>query len=254
MKTKVFLTSGLIFFCVIFLATCDLFGTINQAVGGRVLRAAVRVNNGAAGRSVIGDDDKVEFYIRWLGYVGSPIPGSDNQLWQNINIIMHTGIYGMDGTKQYYQENNEGWFTHDFSFFEITNKPGDDEYNIASLRITAMRIGDREYPFPETSLYAYYGKDVHNFKDLLGDDLTQHFPDAYDPPITYDKTVLSILTVLEVDLTNILDCWEEDEEWGPSTVNHEYISEKNRTPDGFIHKLKQGKNPYEYITVIGTVN
>jgi len=239
MKAKVLLTSCLFFFCVIFLSSCDYFGTINQAVGGGGLSAAVRVNNGAAGRSVIGAGDRVELYITWLGYVGSPFYDSGNQLWENINIVMFNGMYWVPGhTEQVYQRHNEDWYTPDSPFFKVTNNPADGVYNLAKLRITAMRIGDREYPFPNFNGEVSYGIDIHNHLALGG----HHFPDAFRRPITFDNTVSSILTVLDVP-PNILECWEDTGTPGISSTDDKPVT---------IHQLRPNANPYAYITVVGT--
>ena len=237
MKTKVFLTSSLIFFCVIFLATCDYFATINQVVGG--YKAAVRVNNGAAGRSVIGEGERIEFYIKWLGFRGRPLNDSGAPTSSNINIVMNHGWYWLPGhSEQVYQRHNEDWYTPDSPYFQVMFEPDYGVYNLAILQITAMRIGDNEYLFTNLG-EASYGKDTHN----LVDPGEYHFPDAFGQ-IRITPRVSDILTVLDVN-PSILECWEDTGILVTSETDGEPVT---------IHQLKPNANPYAFITVVGTVN
>ena len=236
MKTKVLLTSGLFFFCVIF-TTCDNFATINQVVGGR-LRVAVRVGNGAAGRSVIGPGDTIELYIRWLGFRGSPHEGyGPDGPWNYMNVVFASGYHtnpGESGPR--FDQGNEKWHNPNSPFTRLYNSfLPNDTFDRIELRILAMRIGDREYPFPSHLSEIVYGQGGE-------------FPFV---PITLDDTVKGFIARLTVD-PEILLCWEEDGTWGSSTVDHEYMLDENRKPPGYIHTLKPGgENPYSFITITG---
>ena len=238
MKAKVFLTSGLIFFCVIFLATCDNFKTINQVVGGGdSLRVAVRVGNGAAaGRAVIEAGDTIELYITWLGFRGSPHKGYTEAAgpWNYMNVVFRTGYHtdpGQSGPR--FRQGNEYWYNPNTRFTRLwNNNPLYDTFNRIELQILAMRIGDHEYPFPNGQVI--YGQGGFSFDS-----------------ITIDDTVDSFITRLTV-APEILDCWEETGTWGPSTVDHEHMRNRNRKPPGYIHDLKPGgQNPYSFITITG---
>ena len=218
MKAKVFLTSCIFFFCVIFLSTCDYFATINQVIGG--LSGSIVANNRAASRSSVSmdADEKIEFWINRLNYVGQADGGKNSRgenTYHHLNMIMHGGTDGVSNP-------NDGWHGVDKPFPISTSAYG--AYYVIDIIIHRMRIGGEEYPFPVGGVY--FGKNIHNISFLEDPNIfSTGYPDRFGG-IDFNRSVGHVRTVIRVD-PEIMDCWNEN------------------------RQLVQGKNPYDYIYIEG---
>ena len=247
MKTKVFLISGLIFFCVIFLATCDMFGTINQIVGAS--SASVLVRNQASNRSVSRAVDETNnsdiwLYIYNLSYFGNDIKSHGGNE-EALNLITSFDEYYTGKWKA-----NHGWYSRNEPF-PLQNGMVSGSFTGVQVHILAMRIGrppcvspnpdpknpeDRRCECTTGDIYFFFdtkfdspsnitgvitGQAAYGYNPWLQAQSTYYFPDKFDR-MTVRGNHKHLETRLDLILSEILDCWNADGSLKDATYNHPY--------------------------------
>ena len=254
MKSKVFLTSGLIFFCVCFLATCDYFATINQVVGGA--SASVVVRNQASNRSVsrsVDETDNAEvwFYIYDLNYFGDALtiaPNGDRLFNESQNLIT--------SFDEYYNKAwlaNSGWYSKDepFPLQDGINQPA--SFSVVDIMIGAMRLSrppcvppnpstteERQCECTEGNIYFFPGNTkpgeyIRNQGSrapnaIYGNNPTYERERGNGAFIFRDKfarmrvpiNTNHLKTEMIVIVSEILECWDENKEIKDDKNNHPY--------------------------------
>ena len=243
MKVKFLLTSIVIFFCVFFLANCDMFGTINQIVGEG--SGSILVRNRASNRSISRSADEINnaevwLYIYNLSYFGNKFDSYGNNT-EALNLI--TSFDDVFGTGVFYA--NHGWYSKNEPFPLQTGMVS-GSFSGVDLYIFAMRIGRppcvAENPDPKnpedrrcdcTTGDIYFFSDNKSFSGggaaVYGNNpwlqAQSHanfiFPDKF-AGMTVRGNHKHLETRLDFDLSEILECWNADGSLIDPENNHPY--------------------------------
>ena len=229
MKAKVFLTSIVIFFCVLFLSTCDNIATINQVVGGIQGRIVVTSRNGnsrmaaSEARNVIPSED-IELYIVLLKYHGD--------VWRGSEGFAAIGLVQPKAHRPYVGAGTEGSAFEDW--FGVGNiKVGyasKANFTVINLWVENMRIGGKNgqvYPFPVEKGQVHFGTTHEQY--------TINYPGTFEPFYYNGDRTKVITTTIDINLTDEII----DEYW-------------ERSGDQWV--IKSGKDPYDLIMLTGSLD
>ena len=209
----------------ILVTACDgLFGD-NSGI-----RGTIRVNNQGAARSA-NNEELVELYIYHFKLHGSPhfCENTLNHGFKEITIVnpwtpQNTPKGWTGPVRNYWNPNpaNEGWFSYG-QMIDITYVHGPDRYTVILLGLDYMRIGGKSgelYPFPPDNRAIVFGtSEGYSNPD---------FPEAFPGGLVVEDSTELIIAHFTIDLDRINEFWVKQ--------GNEWI-------------IREGKNPYELITV-----
>jgi len=194
------------------ITNCDNFHTIRSVIGN--IDYSIQVNNQAASRAALSENDTIELFIRNFQYC-------EDAASRSIAIIAE----GWDRGRLGGQLNNSGWYSVSADL-QPANHQADihnGRYSSVMLRIEKLRVNGTVYDFPADKQDAELG--AHWNWNNTGCDI---YPDNFHG-IVWSDQVRSLKTILivEPDITGVANASGYDSQ-GLSTDPFKFIKVEGR--------------------------